>query len=67
MHHWTHMGAKKLIATILKTDYHVLKLASLAESMVSGCQACQQVNAAHTSNQLGKRLRENRLGAHWEN
>lgn len=66
MHQWTHLGEKKLIATLKNTKYIIPQLKNLVYHVVPNCIACQNVNTHPNKSPSGKRLRGDRPGVYWE-
>lgn len=64
-HQSIHLGGTKLIE-LLKRDYYVPGLTSLAKDVANRCAVCAQVNQGRTSTEQGVRLRGKRPGEHWE-
>lgn len=67
IHKLTHLGSQKLVQLTAENKTHSpSERKRMAEEVVAGCQACQQVNAYPGRVAPGKRLRGSRPGQHWE-
>lgn len=66
LHCLTHLGTRKLIELVKSSEYHDQRLPDIVQEVVQSCQAYALVNSNRPPSLHGKRLRGDRLGAHWE-